>query len=145
MAASGSTLHVAPEGSDAADGSARHPWATIQHAAVLVHAADTVDVVPGQYPQIVLTRASWTGAARIRSVSDTPCGARIRTAGHECSWTDRGDYIDIEVFGISGDCRIGILDLASSVRIAGNHVRDIPALNTGGRRCGHWQRQLHRP
>jgi hypothetical protein len=132
VAAGGATFYVAPGGSDGADGSVEHPWATIQHAAESVRAGDTVHVAPGQYSRAVVTMASGTEAARIRFVSDTPWGARITTAGSDCSWTNRGDYVDIEGFDISGDGRLGILNLASSVRIMGNHVHDIPALNSGG-------------
>ena len=46
------TYYVSPSGSDAAAGtSGAGAFATLQHAADLVTAGDTVDVLPGSYPQ----------------------------------------------------------------------------------------------
>jgi hypothetical protein len=42
-------------------------------------------------------------------------------------WRNDGDYVDIAGFDISGDGAVGILNMASNVRIVGNHVHDIPA------------------
>src|SRR5271166_3760970 len=44
-----SAFYVAAGGSDSANGSALHPWATIQKAANTVAAGDTVHVAPGNY------------------------------------------------------------------------------------------------
>jgi hypothetical protein len=126
-----SSLYVASGGSDSADGSAQRPWATLQHAADSVAPGDTVHVAPGQYNSAVVTRTSGTATARIRFVSDVPWGAHIRTTGSQVSWTNNGDDVDIQGFDITGDGRIGILSNGSYVRIVGNHVHDIPAVNTG--------------
>jgi len=127
----GHTFYVAPGGSDSADGSTGHPWATIQHAADSIAPGDTVHVAPGQYRAAVVTRTSGEATHRIRFISDDHWGAHIQTTGSDFSWTNHGDYVDIQGFDITGDGRIGILNLASHVQIVGNHVHDIPAINTG--------------
>ena len=127
----GRTFHIAPGGNDSADGSALHPWATIQHAADAVAPGDTVHVAPGQYRAAVVTRTSGEATHRIRFISHDHWGAHIQTTGSDFSWTNHGDYVDIQGFDITGDGRIGILNNASHVKIVGNHVHDIPAINTG--------------
>lgn len=122
-----SLYYIAPNGSDSADGSAAHPWVTIQHAADSVGAGVTVHVAPGNYPGAIVSRTSGTAAARIRFVSDTRWGAKIRTTGAYTTWENRGDYVDIVGFDVTGDGYLGILNLASYVRLIGNHVHDIPA------------------
>ena len=47
------TLHVAPHGSDAADGSQEQPLRTINHAAQVAAAGDTVVVHAGEYREWV--------------------------------------------------------------------------------------------
>jgi hypothetical protein len=126
-----SSFYVAPNGSDSADGSALHPWATIQHAAGSVAAGDTVHVAQGTYNGAITTNASGTSSARIKFISDTPWGARVRSTGAEFTWTNHGSYVDIQGFDISGDGRIGLLNYVANVRIVGNYVHDIPALNAG--------------
>ena len=128
----GRTFYIAPGGNDSADGSIRHPWVTIQHAANAVAPGDTVHVAPGQYRAAVVTRTSGEATHRIRFISDDHWGTHIQTTGSDFSWTNHGDYVDIRGFDITGDGRIGILNYASHVQIVGNHVHDIPAMNTGG-------------
>jgi len=54
----GRVLHVAPDGDDGADGSAEHPWRTIQHAADSVQPGDTVMVGEGTYhEEVTLARS----------------------------------------------------------------------------------------
>jgi len=117
----GRQFSVKPGGSNAADGSALHPWATIQHAADAVAAGDTVHVAPGQYNAAVSTSQSATAAARIRFISDIPWGAKI-TTGADSAWYNTGSYVDIHEFEFTGDSRIGILNSGNYVRIVGNHV-----------------------
>jgi hypothetical protein len=123
--------YVAPNGDDSADGSARHPWATIQHAADMVKPGDTVHVASGEYHQALNSKASGTPEARIRFVSDIRWGAKIRTVGSKLIWVNHGDYVDIEGFDISGDGWYGIANRASHVRIVGNRIHDIPARDSG--------------
>ena len=108
-------------GSDSADSSALHPWATIQKAANVVVAGDTVHVAPGQYNAAVTTNTSGTASARIQFISDTPWGAKI-TTGAQYAWFNRGNCVDIQGFEFSGNSRVGIENEASYVRIIGNHV-----------------------
>ncbi|HEV3162530.1 MAG TPA: NosD domain-containing protein, partial [Isosphaeraceae bacterium] len=50
-----SIYYIANTGSDSSgDGSAGHPFATIQHGATIAKPGDTVDVQPGQYAGFVL-------------------------------------------------------------------------------------------
>src|SRR5262245_64545397 len=63
------TLYVATTGSDAADGSAAHPWQTLQHAADVVNPGDTVVVHAGNYQGFYLDRDG-TAAARITFKAD---------------------------------------------------------------------------
>jgi len=122
---------VAPGGSDSADGSAQHPWATIQYAADAVVAGDMVHVAPGTYKGAISSDASGTSSARIVFVSDTKWGAKIRTTGVDTAWNNDGDYVSIQGFDVSGDGRTGILNNGSYGFITGNYVHDIPANNTG--------------
>jgi len=75
----------------------------------------------------VVSNLSGTATARIRFVSDVQWGAKIRTSGVESMWENNGNYVDIMGFDISGDGRLGILNMGSFVRIIGNNVHNIPA------------------
>jgi len=125
--------YVSPQGNDANNGSFKHPWKTIQHAAMLVMPGATVHVAPGNYAGDIMTAISGTAAARIRFVSDARWGAKIRS-GSEFVWNNTADYVDIEGFDVSGEAiaRIGILNWASWVRVLNNRVHDIPAPNCPG-------------
>jgi parallel beta-helix repeat protein len=122
----GRNWYVSPAGNDHNNGSPEHPWATIQHAANQVAPGDAVHVAPGLYSSAVKTLASGSPSERIRFISDVKWGAEISSLSYT-AWENRGDYVDIEGFDISGDGNLGILNLGSSVRILGNHVHDIPA------------------
>jgi hypothetical protein len=126
-APSTTAFYVSPAGSDAANGRANAPWATIQHAADAARPGTIVHVAPGTYIGAIKTATSGTAAARITFLSDTKWGARIIAPNSDSVWENRGDYVDIEGFDITGDGRLGILNLSSFVRIMGNHVHDIPA------------------
>ena len=121
----GRTFYIAPGGSDSADGSIRHPWATIQHAADLVAPGDTVYVAPGNYSAAVTTNTSGTAAAPIKFISTVPWGPRhVTTAGGTSgsAWTNRGNYVVIQGFSFSGNSQCGINNMASYTQIIGNHV-----------------------
>jgi hypothetical protein len=51
-------------------------------------------------------------------------------------WYNTGNYVDIMGFDISGDGMIGILNMASFVRIVGNHIHNIPAACTSNAGAG---------
>ena len=122
----GQQFYVSATGLDSNPGSQSAPWATIQHAAVVVAPGDTVHVAPGTYIAAVKTTTSGTSSARIRFVSDVQWGAHINTAGATTSWENDGDYVDILGFSVSGDGDIGVLNEGSNVRIIGNEVHDVP-------------------
>jgi parallel beta-helix repeat protein len=125
-------FYVSPSGNDSADGSAAHPWKTLEKAAVTVGPGTTVHVAAGDYwlGNVELkTEASGTAAARIRYVSDARWSARLRSTktGNSAVWWNKGDYVDIEGFDISGAGASGIYNEGSHTRIVENHVHDIPA------------------
>lgn len=123
---SGTNYYVATGGSDSNSGSSSAPWATIQHAANVAKAGAVVHVASGTYGAVT-TSISGTSTARIRFVSDVKWGAKIRTNGVSQMWYNTANYIDIMGFDISGDGRLGILNMGSYVRMIGNHVHNIPA------------------
>src|SRR3954468_259925 len=64
--ASASSVHyVSPSGSDSGDGSELHPWASIQHADLLVRPGDTVVVGDGTYRGDITLASSGTAQHRI--------------------------------------------------------------------------------
>jgi len=123
------TFYVAPTGKDSNSGSQAAPFKTINKAAKVVKAGDTVRVLPGQYAAAgILTKASGTASARIRYVSDTKWGAKIVSSGASFVWSNHGNYVDIEGFEVVGDSASnqGIITYGSFVRIIGNKVHGIP-------------------
>lgn len=61
-AATGTTYHVDPGGSDGAPGTAGEPWQTLQHAVDGVVAGDTIVVNPGTYAGMRIERSGVPGA-----------------------------------------------------------------------------------
>ncbi len=120
--------YVSPRGNDANNGLKSRPWKTLQHAAEVVTPGMTVHVAPGVYLGEITSMMSGTPAARIRFVSDVRWAAQIHS-GSEFVWNNKGDYVDIEGFDVSGEsnARVGILNWASSTRVTNNRVHDIPA------------------
>jgi len=126
-------FYVSVTGNDRNDGSSSHPWATIQHAAVVVTPGATVHVDAGTYTGPIRTSVSGTATNRIHFVSGTQCSAKVvSTGGAEAAWRNDGDYVTIEGFDVSGDGAVGIQSLASYDQIIGNHVHDIPAAGCTG-------------
>jgi parallel beta-helix repeat protein len=121
----GYNVYVATAGSDTNPGSQSEPFRTVQRAASLATPGTTVHVAPGVYRENVKSKVHGTTAARIRYVSDTKWGAQIIGSATEGTWTNTGDFTDIVGFDISGNGRVGILNLGSYTLIAGNHVHDI--------------------
>ena len=126
--AGGNDFYVAPSGSDSADGTRRHPWATITHAAALVGPGATVHVAPGTYNEAVVTAASGTASARITYISETQWAARIALLAHGgFAWKNTGSYVDIVGFEIAGTNCIGIGLGASFDRAIANNVHNSAA------------------
>jgi hypothetical protein len=127
---------VATNGSDSADGSACHPWATINHAASLAKAGWTIHVAPGTYPEDVVTQASGTSTARIRFISDQRWGAKVVGQGANNAFQvgsgGNGSYVDVIGFDVSGasSSRIGIATYSHDLRILGNRVHDVPGVGS---------------
>jgi hypothetical protein len=119
-------LHVATTGSDTiGNGSSANPFRTIGRASNSATPGTTVLVAPGVYPGTVATSANGTETERIRYVSSTKWGAVI-SGGNGVVWGNRGHFVDIEGFEITGPAtRLGILNIGSNVRIVGNRVRDV--------------------
>ncbi|HBP37242.1 MAG TPA: hypothetical protein DD640_00560 [Clostridiales bacterium] len=117
-------IFVAWWGSDAADGSAANPFATINQAAAAATPGTVVHVAPGTYGKTI-TMASGTAEARITYISDIKWGAVIKTVNAWSSWYNGGSFVDIIGFDVSGNGFIGIQSAAYYVRIIGNHVHDI--------------------
>jgi hypothetical protein len=124
---SGLDFYVSTAGSDSNDGSLAKPWVTIAHAASVVQPGATVHVAAGKYSGSIITSVSGTANARIRFVSDQRWGAQIIGTAAEATWQNRGDYIDIVGFDVSGATPNGIENLGSNARILGNRVHDIVA------------------
>jgi parallel beta-helix repeat protein len=122
--------YVSPTGSDSNNGSACHPWQTLQHAANVAGAGATVHVAPGTYTQNLLTlNNSGTATARIRFISDQKWGAKIRSNSSYTVMRLNGSYLDIVGFDVAGDAGscLGIANWGSNTRIISNHVHNIPA------------------
>ena len=54
----GAVYYVSPSGSNYNNGSKENPWKTIQHAANLIHAGDTVYIKGGTYREDIVFRTS---------------------------------------------------------------------------------------
>jgi len=118
-------LYVSTTGSDSNSGSQSSPFRTIQRAASVAKPSTTVHVAAGTYNGNVTTSVSGTSTARIRYVSDTKWGAKIVGSGTESMWINKGNYVDIVGFDISGPGRLGVLNYASYTLVANNHVHNL--------------------
>jgi parallel beta-helix repeat protein len=93
----------------------------------------TVHVAPGLYAVAcsgcggaIITDKSGTSSARIRYISDRKWAAKIVTTGGSSSWNNRGSYVDIVGFDISGDGPFGIENNSSAFsRMLGNNIHHI--------------------
>jgi hypothetical protein len=135
--------YVSPSGSDSNDGSAAHPWRTIQHAATMAQAGMTIHVAAGTYDEHVVSTVSGTATAPITFISDTKWGARVVGVGctavapaYDCpsgtnsTWLNKGDYVNIRGFDITGDGHFGIENAAANVQELNNHVHNITGPGT---------------
>lgn len=137
--------YVSTSGSDSNDGSAAHPWRTIQHASSMVRAGYTVHVAPGTYnvagpgaypssvTNAITTSVSGTASARIRFISDVKWGAKIVTSNQPYySWSVDGDYVDIVGFDITGNGMTGLRLNGSNQRALNNVVHNLGYLLCDG-------------
>jgi hypothetical protein len=120
--------YVSTVGNDSNDGSACHPWASIQNAANSAQPGMTVHVAPGTYntTATIQSSASGTSASRIRYLSDQQWGAKIVTSATGI-WSNGGAYVDIAGFDMSGNGNtiIGIHSQGTSERNIGNRIHDM--------------------
>src|SRR5262245_23000691 len=118
------TLYVATTGSNAADGDAAHPWQTLQHAADVVNAGDTVIVRAGNYQGFYLDRDG-TAAARITFQADPGVTIDQRNATTPDGINLEGaDYITIDGFRVVDMPRTGIRAVIDHDVILRNNVLD---------------------
>jgi parallel beta-helix repeat protein len=124
--AGGRNYYVSPNGSDRNAGSVKRPWATIEYAATWLLPGDTVHVLPGVYRGRIATTASGVADARITYISEQKWGTHIigDVIDHS-AWDNRGNYVDIIGFDVSGIGRTGLYNDGSNVRFIANHVHDI--------------------
>ncbi len=148
--AHGTTYYVATTGSDSNSGTQTKPFKTIQKAANVVVAGDSVSVASGTYnisstdsgtsEYAIQTKTSGTISSHIKFFSATPGGAHIVTRGVRRVWwngqsgTTKGSYIEITGFDMSGDGAIGIVNYGSNVLISSNYIHDI----TSARFCDQY-------
>lgn len=128
------TYYVAPGGNDAAAGTSPAPFASIQRAADLVNAGDTVIVRDGTYTDsvgnfvVVYIRRGGNSAAWVTFKSENPWGAKIR-GDAEHGFFVSADYVRIEGFDISVSHGIEACDAVggynSHVQLVGNHLHNI--------------------
>jgi hypothetical protein len=141
--------YVSPTGSDTADGSADHPWATIGYADSAVSPGDTVVVLDGKYLGDITLTSSGSSGRPITYVAQHKWQAKLvgsMSGAQTAVVRVSGSYIVIRDFDITGTDANGIV-LAYSGRTAnfnqaiGNYVHDIvtpcdsnrgSALNSGG-------------
>src|SRR6266851_9377432 len=124
--ADGQNYYVSPRGNDRNDGSLKHPWMTIEHAASWLQPGDAVHVLPGVYRGRIATTASGVPDARITYISEQRWEAHIvGDVVDRSAWDNRGNYVDIVDFDVSGVGRTGLYNEGSHVRFIANHVHDI--------------------
>ena len=126
--------YVAVNGSDSNDGSARHPWASVQHAASLAHPGWTVHVGPGTYSvgSGILNSNSGNSSARIVYIGNYDkatwkWNTKLVSSG-TVVWTTDSNYIDIVGFDMTSSNLSavgGIHTGGSYVRIKDNYIHDI--------------------
>jgi parallel beta-helix repeat protein len=118
--------YVSPKGSDRNNGSLKHPWMTIEHAASWLQPGDTVHVLPGVYRGRIATAASGVADAPITYISQPKGEAHIiGDVIDRSAWDNHGNYVDIIGFNVSGIGRTGLYNDGSHVRFIANHVHDI--------------------
>lgn len=104
----GYDCYVSSSGNDSGDGSAAHPWRTVNHAASRARPGVTIHVASGTYYGNLVTDVSGTPDARITYISDTKWGAKLVGTGTGVLWALNASYVDVNGFDISGPNNYGI-------------------------------------
>jgi hypothetical protein len=126
----GAQYFVAPGGANSNPGTSALPWATLQHAADVVHAGDFVDVRPGDYIGFYL-ETSGTTASRITFFAEPGVLINQRNATTPDGINLEGaSYVTIDGFGVADMPRAGVRtvgdsdDMAEFVTIRNVHAYD---------------------
>lgn len=125
--------YVAPNGSDAGDGSAHHPWATIQHAANLVRPGDVVMVRDGTYNETVAITHGGLPEHPVKFAAEHRWRARIEplsTVGNSnySIYFSHADYVTVEGFEITGTPTTSAaikFDSGTHNSVIGNNIHDV--------------------
>jgi hypothetical protein len=127
-------LYVATTGSDSNTGTSAQPFRTISKAATMAKPGYLVHVADGTYRENVVTNTSGTASSYITYISDNRWGAKIIApgTGTTAAWHNRGDYVAIVGFDITGGGAIGINHSGSGDIAKQNHVHHIPAVGCTG-------------
>ncbi len=140
------TYYVSTSGNNGNPGTIASPWRTIQHAANLATAGDTVYIRQGVYNEIVTLQASGTAAAPVifssypgELVTVDGAGLAIPNGEWGLFTIQDLDYITIEGFEIRNftsnntDEPIGIYvsGAGNNIRILNNHIHDIATTASG--------------
>jgi hypothetical protein len=122
-------LYVATTGSDSNPGTKAAPFKTISKASTVAKAGYIVHVADGTYKETVNTSSSGTANARIIYLSDNKWGAKVASAGGgtTAAWHNKGDYVSIIGFDISGTGAVGINHSGNYGIANQNHVHNISA------------------
>lgn len=96
---SAATYYVTPSGSDANPGSQAQPWRTIQKASDSMVAGDSVYVSPGNYAQVVTTKADGAKGMPIRYIAQ----GTVKTGGFKVTkaWQEVVGF-DLDGTGVFG-------------------------------------------
>ena len=130
-----STYYVATTGSDSAPGTQASPFATLQKAADVADAGDTVLVADGVYgssgSQLIQMKKSGNAGAWITFQSETPHGAKLDGRNNSATYMiwfsqNNGGFVRIKDFDIFGFGKIAINTTGThDIDIVGNDIHDI--------------------
>ena len=116
-----------PLASDSNDGSQSAPWLTVQHAAGVAVAGDTVYVLPGFYPERVVPVNSGSPGSRL-----TFQALPRRSATLWGFYTVNSDYLTIQGFNITTDDSLtgwtegpGVFIHSNGVKVIDNYFYDL--------------------
>lgn len=122
------TVYVSPNGLDTNNGTQNSPLKTISQASKIAKPGTTVVVLPGEYRENVKTNTSGSSiSAKINYVSLEKWKAKIIGSGTESAWNNKGSFVNIMGFEVTGSGRLGILNEGSNTTISYNHVHDLAA------------------
>ena len=112
------------------DGSQARPFATITRASRAASPGSVIRVGPGHYnlSSVIYTGASGLQNKPIVYLSVVEWGARLHAAhAGEALWLNRGSFVEIRGFDISGGHRTGVWTEGRSVTLSRNFIHDLGA------------------